>query len=474
MTNPRHKQRLLFGIVATALLSAAAGYAGSRYIGISRHGGVSTQDASHQGLAVQTMASKVSKPESPAGTYTCPMHPDVIQDHPGTCPICGMTLVKLKHAGQASTEAGQLVHIDEATQQRMGVKLDTADVREMHREINAFATISADESRTVSVNPKVEGWIRHLHVQGVGQLIRKGQVLYELYSPDLQQKQRDYIDLLTRREALLGSSMELVGPNSAMLGSLAKERFRARERLLAADIPLDVVEELEKSRRVIDVIPVRASQDGTVSSISAREGSYVNPTQTVLVYSDSNRVWAEVTLFPDQVSWLKNGDTILLKSGLDSNENLKARIDLSSLQIDASSRTAKLRLPLENSKQAFRAGAYAEAVILSSARKTLNIPRDALIRTGHGDFVVVSRGQGHFQNAPVKPGIEDKEYVEIIGGLQPGDQIAVNAQFLLDAAGSLQAMQHRQQPALKADAENPQSMNMATHKGMAMAEEGDR
>ncbi|WP_394780261.1 efflux RND transporter periplasmic adaptor subunit, partial [Undibacterium sp.] len=448
MTDHRYKQRFFSGIVAVAVLSSAAGYAGSRYSGLFSSRLAATPAGAHQ----HEMRVAATAKQGIAEAYTCPMHPEIVQDHSGTCPICGMTLVKMHHATDHAGDAAPLVYIDDATQQRMGVRLEAAAVTEMHKEINAFATISPDESRTVSVNPKVEGWIRRLHVQGIGQAVRKGQVLYEIYSPELQQRQRDYVDLLTRREALLGSSMELVGPNSAMLGSLAKERFRARDRLLAADIPLDVVEELEKSRRIADVIPVRAAQDGVVASITAREGSYVNPMQTVLVYTDSTRVWAEITLFPDQVSWLKNGDVVVLTSGLDKNVQLRAKINLSSLQIDASNRAAKLRLSLENSTQAFRAGAYAEAVILSSARKTLSVPRDALIRTGHGDFLVVGQGQGHFLNTVVKTGIEDKERVEILGGLKAGQQVAVNAQFLLDAAGSLQAMQQRQRPAQATDA----------------------
>ncbi|MFZ6649308.1 efflux RND transporter periplasmic adaptor subunit [Undibacterium sp. TJN25] len=446
MTNPRYTQRVLPGLVAVAVLATAAGYAGSHYFNVFSTGHAAVPAAAATVMHQHGMQAVSAAKQGDAEAYTCPMHPEVVQDHPGTCPICGMTLVKMQQAGDHAGNASPLVHVDEATQQRMGVRMESAAVTNMHKEINAFATISPDESRTVFVNPKVEGWIRHLHVQGVGQAVHKGQVLYEIYSPELQQRQRDYVDLLTRREALLGSSMELVGPNSAMLGSLAKERFRARERLLAADIPLDVVEELEKSRRISDVIPVRAAQDGVVGSIAAREGSYVNPMQTVLVYTDSRRVWAEITLFPDQVSWLKSGDVIVLTSGLDKTVQIRAKIDLSTLQIDAASRAAKLRLPLENSNQAFRAGAFAEAVILSSARKALSVPRDALIRTGHGDFLVVGQGQGHFSNTAVKTGIEDKERVEILGGLKAGQQVAVNAQFLLDAAGSLQAMQQRQLP----------------------------
>ncbi|HCE08208.1 MAG TPA: efflux RND transporter periplasmic adaptor subunit [Oxalobacteraceae bacterium] len=452
----RIDRRLLFAIGIAAVSAAALGYAAARIFPLSQL--FNSAHATVQNTVVQSAEADADTDAK----YTCPMHPDIVQDHPGTCPICGMTLVKL--ANGETTKHSDLVHVDIETQQRMGVRLEPAAVTDMHRVINTFATISQDESRTVSVNSKVEGWIKHWYVQGVGQTVHKGQVLYELYSPELQQRQREYLDLLTRRDAMQekNKGMEMSGPNVAMMGSLAKERFRVRDRLLAADIPRDELELLEAGRRVQDVMPVRATQNGIVTATSAREGSYVNPMQQLLVYTDNSRVWAEVTVFPDQMSWLKNGDEIVLTSGLDNTTQLKSRINLSTLQIDAASRTAKLRLPLSNVGDAFLPGAYAKAVIKSGVHRTLSVPRDAVIRTGHGEFVVVSEGNGHFRSVPVAIGIEDENSVEIRSGLTVGASIAVNGQFLLDAASSLQAMQSRLAPNPK-EAEHKADMGPAAN-----------
>lgn len=394
-------------------------------------------------------ATRVDSPKTVAvkaeasARFTCPMHPSIVQGQPGTCPICGMTLVKLSDGSELAHS--DLLHVDDDTQQRMGVRLMPAEVKELSRSLQAYAVITSDESRAVSVTAKVEGWIRRFHVQGVGQRIRQGQVLYELYSPELQQRQRDYVDLLTRRDGLLGSDggMGTTGPNFAMLSSIAKELFRARDRLLAADIPSDELEKLEKNRRALDVMPIRATQNGIVTSIAAREGSYVNPMQPILVYADQSSVWAEITLYPDQIGWLKNDDRITLTSGLDASVKTVLKVDLTTLQIDPVSRAAKLRLPLTNTKDAFLPGSYADATIESAPRRTLSVPKDAVIRTGRGQFVVVSAGNGHFRSAPVTLGIEDDTSVEILSGLVEGDSIAVNGQFLLDAASSLQSMQSR-------------------------------
>lgn len=405
--------------------------------------------------AVQAMRTWSAEPAAASGpglmhaadhaaieNYTCPMHGSVLQHHPGTCPICGMTLVKVAPAPMQSM--APVVEVGHAAQRDMGVRTELVAMHEMHQVVDTFATIAADDSRVVTLNPKVEGWIRRIYVQGAGQQVRKGQLLYEIYSPELQQRQREYVDLLQRRDNLLEGGAMAGGATQAMLGSIAKERFRLRDRLLAADMAPELIDKLEKDRRAIDVVPVRAIQDGTVLSVSGRAGSYVTPMQTVMTYGDYRRTWAEVTLFPDQLGWIRDGDTVVLTSSVDHTQTIRARVELANLQLDAASRSARLRLSLDNPQQAFSPGAYAEAEIRGAGRHVLSVPKDSLIRTGHGDFVVRQVAHGQFQTVPVTTGVDDHEQVEITRGLSAGEQVAVNAQFLLDSAGSLQALQQRQ------------------------------
>ncbi|MYM22612.1 efflux RND transporter periplasmic adaptor subunit [Duganella sp. FT135W] len=387
------------------------------------------------------VGAALPKMDTSQAQYTCSMHPQVLQDHAGNCPICNMALVRT-NSGETVKHA-EMMHVDGATQKRMGLQLATASVTEINRSIHAFASISADESTTVSVNPKVEGFLRRLHVQGVGQPVHRGQVLYEIYSPELQQRQREYIDLLARKDGLLGDSMTIVSSNAAMVGSLSKEKFRARERLIAADMSVELVDQLEKTRRVIDVVAVRAAHDGVVTVLGMHEGNYVNPMQQILAYADYSVVWAEVALYPDQLEWIRNGDHMLFRSGLDKTMTQTGKVNTGTLQIDPATRTAKLRLSLSNPHGAFRPGAYADVDIQSNAKRSLTIPRDAVIRTGHGDFVVVAEAGEHFRSARIQLGIESSEMVAVQSGLKPGDQVAVNGQFLLDGAASMQALQAR-------------------------------
>ncbi len=412
----------------------------------------SAHDHATQSSVAQKNILGLDKPATSSDKYTCPMHPAIVTDAPGACPICGMNLVKIVQ-GESEQKNAQ-VHVDMQTQQRMGVQWQTAGVAGMHRAIDTYSTIAPDQTRSVSVSSFVEGWIKRWHVQGVGQSIKKGQVLYEVYSPDLQQRQREYLNLLTRLDAMQANSggmgmsggskpVDMSGPSFVMMRALAKDRFRTRDRLLTAGIPASVLEQIEKHRRIEEVVPIQATQDGIVTEVSAREGSYINPAQPLLVYTDNSRVWAEITLYPDQIGWLKNGDEVTLTSSLDTTVQARSQVDISNLQIDPASRTAKLRLPVPNAGGAFYPGSYAKATIKTGERHVLSVPRDAVIRTGHGQYVVVSESQNHFRSVQVETGIENKHAVEIRSGLEPGAKVVINGQFLLDAAASLQSMQNR-------------------------------
>jgi len=426
----KQRNRFLAGLAVSVAVASAAGYGASRY------------------LMPQAAASAAHGPQMDVSQaqYTCSMHPQILQDHPGTCPICNMNLVKVaqgEHGGHDHAMEAAMIHVDAATQQRMGVQLATASVTDMARSIHAFATIAADDSTTVAVNPKVEGWLRRLYVQGVGQPVRRGQLLYEIYSPELQQRQREYVDLLSRKDGLLGDSMTVVSSNAAMVGSLSKEKFRARDRLIAADIAPELVDQIEKTRRIFDVVPVRAAHDGVVTALAMHEGNYVNPMQQILTYADQSTVWAEVSLFPDQLEWIRNGDALTFRSSLDKSALQQVRVDLSTLQIDPQSRTARLRVALKNPRGAFRPGAFAEVDIRSGQQRALTVPRDAVIRTGHGDFVIVSEANEHFRSVRVTTGVENNDAVAILSGLKEGAKVAVNGQFLLDGAASMQSLQAR-------------------------------
>lgn len=376
---------------------------------------------------------------SAGAMYTCGMHSHLRLPKPGNCPICNMTLVKVGAAPMAMGPATDGVHVAPEAQRSMGLETAVVASGPLARTIHAYASIAVDDSAVVEVNPAVEGWLRSMQARGVGDRIRRGQVLYEIYSPELQQRQREYIELLVRKDALLSNDGAMGGATNAMAGSLAKERFRNRARLIAAGMDEELVEELERGRRIIEVVPVRALRDGVVTAIGARAGGYVTPMQQILAYADNRRLWAELTLFPDQLAWLKNGDRVRLRSTIDRGAVAEARLDLSTVQIDPGSRTARVRVAVSGHGAAFAPGAFADATIETRSQHGLSIPREALIRTGAGDYVLRAAPDNHFERIAIETGIESDDAIAVVSGLKAGDRVAVRAQFLLDGALALQA-----------------------------------
>jgi len=392
-------------------------------------------------------------PVQAADGYYCPMHTDVVSAHAGNCPICGMTLVRTA-SGQSVPHSDQF-HVGEAVQQRMGVLTEPVARRPFRAGLVVPGQVVADERRAVSLSPKVDGWIKRLGVSVVGQPVRRGQVLYEIQSPDLQQRQRDYLDLLTRRDALTSrGDMNAVG-NSApdlMLASVARERWRARQRLAAADVPEAVLLELEQSRRVRDIVPVLAEHDGVVTAIGAREGAYVMPAQTVVSYADLNAVWVELSLSPEQLGGLAQRTSVQLRSTVDAGAQASAKLDARQAVVDPVSRLARLRVPLPAGSRGFLPGTLVQARIEAAPRELLAIPKDAVLRGGRGDSVIVADGGGHFRQVMVDLGAENEEWIEVRGGLEAGQALVVNGQFLLGAEASMQASRRRLDPAPAAGA----------------------
>jgi Cu(I)/Ag(I) efflux system membrane fusion protein len=374
--------------------------------------------------------------------WVCPMHPQILQDHPGTCPICGMDLVETNGTHEHGS-AG--VQVDTASLQRMGVRLASAEQRTLSREVQTYGTVAIDESSILNISPKIEGWIRKLHVNAVGQQVRAGQVLYEIYSPEMVQRQREYIELLQRRDQLLQSLTELSGQNAQAAVSLARERLRSREKFVYAGVDNSILNEIEKTRRTVDIVPVRAPKSGFVTQIGAREGSYVTPLVNLLSMADTFRVWIDIELYPDQLAWVKKGDEVSVKLPHSDQQQIKGRLQFINPTVDNASRTVRARLVVNNAHQLLRPGTFVDVIIATQPHKTLAIPRSAVMRTGNGSKVMLSRGDGHFIPVSIETGIESGDFIEITDGLQEGAQIAVNGQFLLDAAASLSDSAQRMQ-----------------------------
>jgi len=393
-------------------------------------------------------------------TFVCPMHSHIVQGHPGECPICGMDLVVLK---DASSSAAKQIHVDTATQQKLGVRLAHAEFATLTHDIPVYGTLVADESAVLRITPNVSGLLTRLHVSRVGQRIERGQVVYELSSKEALDIQYEYIDTLRRGLPAMNMAAERREQHRAKLErarslgpaevkqaeheiSESEEQLRSILQPLERDLVLvklrlkqigftdAMLDQLSKSKQAFKVIQARAQRGCVVQAVMARPGMAVNAMTEILQCVDPARAQIEMVLYPDQLDWVEEGDAVTLAFA--GGETVKTTLRGLHPLVDEATRTLRVRMPVTLSR-APRLGEYAQVTIHTTAREVLSVPKSAVMRTGRGDFVMRALDKGHFMPVEVLTGIETAERIAIRDGLEAGDPVAVNGQFLLDAAASI-------------------------------------
>jgi len=360
--------------------------------------------------------------------YICPMHPQIISDHPGKCPICGMDLVK----------SGAPLHrhdlqVDPTALSNLGVRLIAVERKEIAQEVRSYGTVVPDERAQVSVTSKFTGWIRKLHVHSVGERVERGQVLYEIYSPELVMKEREYFQFLTRRKQILQSVGDVSQQENEYVMDLLRDSQKEREELMRNDLDIETIQHLEQSGTTIEVVQVRAPSSGVVTQINAREGGFVSPAAPILTLADPTAAWIDVSLSAGQSALVQPGDSVLIRAG--DADPIEAKIDFINPLLDLFRTHA--RVVLHRRSADLRLGTLVDVSIRATAHSARVLPSSAVMRTGHGDFVMLARGSGAFLPVEVDAGVESEDTIEIRGGIEEGALVASNAQFLLDPAASL-------------------------------------
>ena len=367
--------------------------------------------------------------------YQCPMHPQIIQDHPGDCPLCGMKLVPMKgDAGPAPAGAGlpghAEVHIDPERQQLIG--LTTAPVKEgpVGGEIRTTARLTPDETRIRHIHVKVEGYVEKLFVDFVGMAVAKGQPLFTFYSPDCVSAQLEYLLALKTRKALEGGTLQDSGRD--LLEA-------ARRRLTLWDIGADEVATLERTGEVKKSLVLRSPISGVVTAKTAVEGNRLTPGDTPFEITDLARLWAVADIYEPELPQVKVGMPAELTLGAFPGKSFPGRVAFIDPQVDPKTRTTKARVELANPGGLLKPEMYGEMVIKAKARKGLVVPIDAVLDAGARKIVFVALGDGRFEPREVRTGASLGETVELLSGVQAGETVVTRANFLVDSESRLKA-----------------------------------
>lgn len=411
--------------------------------------------------------------EAAAVKYTCPMHPQIISDTPGKCPICGMDLVQIAASGgahaheekkdesatvndqkdrkilywydpmvpekrfdkpgkspfmdmelvpkyvnevQSDASGKPVISINADTVQKMGVRTEKVTKGNFAQNLRATAIVMENERSRWDLFSQVEGRVEDLRYSAVGDRVKKGDLFYTLYSPELLSLQNDYI-----------------AARKAGLQDLAQA---AKKRLKLLGVDDKVIADLSKSSKVFEKVPFYIPANGILARLEIRNGHYLKINDEIGHIQDLSSVWLEAAVPEKDLVSIKQGDFAEISVG---QQKYEGKVDYIYPTIDNEARIGKVRIVVENRDGLLRPASYASVAFASGqVAEQVTVPSEAILRNSEDEHVIVSLGNGKFQAKNIKTGGTSAGRTEIISGLQEGDDVVVSAQFLIDSESSLQ------------------------------------
>ncbi len=358
----------------------------------------------------------------PTIKYVCPMHAHIVSDVPSTCPICGMNLEKVEVGG---SQHEIQVDVSGGMQQALALKVAAAKRETLWKFVRSVGQVGYDESQINHLHSRVNGWIEKLAIDSVGDQVKKGQFLYEIYSPDLINAQDDYLLALNSAQSIKSKDyQDLVRRAGLRLELLGMSQWQ--------------IKNLAKTKQTQYRVPFYAENDGVVKQLSVREGMYIQPATEVVSLVDLSKVWVIADVFENEQSWLELGQDAEVSVPAMGLKSIKGKVDYIYPELDPVTRSLRVRIVLDNPDIVLRPNTLAKVEIFGGAkRKSLVIPQEALIQTGQNNRVIVKQGDNAFIAREVTVGMMSQGKAEILKGIEDGEQVVISGQFLLDSEASL-------------------------------------
>jgi multidrug efflux pump subunit AcrA (membrane-fusion protein) len=358
--------------------------------------------------------------------YTCGMHPQVIQDHPGNCPICGMKLTPIKNDAGADAATSSAIAVDAATQQNMNLRRAEVIRGPLRKTIRTVGAIDYNETALADVTTKFKGWIEKLDVDATGQLVHRGEPLFEIYSPELYNAQSEFL-------LALNSGSATNDPGAAVL------RESALNKLKYFDVPDAQIAELEKTRKLTKTLPVVAPMSGFVIEKNVVAGQMVDAGMKLYRIADLGIVWVIAQVYEQDLPFVTLGQEAIVKVASLPDREFRGRVTFVYPTVDEKTRTAKVRLEFENPGYFLKPGMFVSAVIHAQLEDSaVLVPESAVLRSGARNTVFVALDGGKFEARDVALGLEaERGMIQVASGLTAGERIVTSGQFLLDSESQL-------------------------------------
>ncbi len=349
--------------------------------------------------------------------WVAPMDPNYRRDEPGKSPM-GMELVPV-YADEVDGQPG-VIKIDPTIVNNLGVRTALAKRGPLSRKIDTVGYVGYDEDTLQHVHTRVDGWIERLETKASGDPVKKGQLLFELYSPTLVNAQEEYLTALRSNNSLLLNA--------------------SRDRLAALGVNAAGIARLDKERTVQQRVRITAKADGVIAHLGVREGIYVTPATEIMSVAQLDKIWVIAEVFERQSAWVKAGQDAVVELDYVPGKVWHGVVDYVYPELDAKTRTLKVRLRFDNASTVLRPNMFARVTITGDDfGDVVHVPREAVIRGGSVNRVVVALGDGRYRATPVKIGIESGNRVEIRSGLSVGDLVVTSGQFLIDSESNIEA-----------------------------------
>lgn len=377
---------------------------------------LSLEAEAQQGVAVRVADAAAA---AEVAWFTCPMHPGVRQATAGACPICGMDLVPIT---KGDLHSG-VVTVDEVRRQKLGVKIESVHERPFTVTVRTVGEVKYDERSLTDVNLQVGGWIRGLKVDTTGQPVKRGQVLFSLYSPELLTAQQEY--LVALRSANGDARQPLLAA--------------ARQRLNRWGVDDAQLAELARTGVALETLPIRAPSSGVVIEKDVVEGASVTAGQRLFRIGAVDRVWVEAQVFEAELPFITTGTRVEVSLPFVPGQVFEGQVAYVYPALQGATRTGQLRIELENRAGLLKPQMYADVTFKVDRGVKVTVPTSAIIYTGPRRLVFVDLGGGRLRPREVKLGLRGDEGYEVVSGLTAGERVVTSGNFLIAAESRLRS-----------------------------------
>ncbi|MCU7810591.1 MAG: efflux RND transporter periplasmic adaptor subunit [Candidatus Thiodiazotropha sp. (ex Notomyrtea botanica)] len=367
-------------------------------------------------------------------TYICPMHPQILtHDADSTCPICGMDLVPKAAAIESRDNEQPQIFLESAVIQNMGIRTVKVERGNLGKSIKTQGKVTPDDERSHDIHPRTGGWIERVYPITDGDRIERKEELVDFYSPWINQAQLDFITAL--------EEFDLASFEPTRRAELDAKIDSHRNTLRSLNVPPMDLMRIEKSRKVLNTVQITAPAGGWITDLNVSKGTYVEPYQSMFTIVDLSQVWVMVDIFEHQAPWIRRGQEVSISTPAIPGREWSGEVEFIYPEVNAVTRTLRARIEVSNPDEALLLNMFVQVDLSEGAAKkgVVTVPREAIILTGEREIIVKFMGKGHFQPVEVDTGLWGNNQVEILEGINEGDEVVVSGQFLIDSESNIQS-----------------------------------